>query len=394
MQKLTEKETANTLQNNECNNENIFETFYITDNILLVALYFGRLNFLNYCASQKIKFPQQGLYLAIARMEKSLCDLCLSCGCKCDSHCMDIVLKMGNKELVEFFFQKNVKITKDNIKFIFNFNPKYDYYSNTLNDLNLIFKNLNSLQIKEQICNRLNLYLQRYNQYNHISLLSNYATKYGLKDYMTKSEREKYKKTSNKNIEECIIFALQNGYEIDDEIIDLCIENNVSINHKTIDNDKINLYCEAICAKHCLSQKDAKEVIKEIKNLIKSKKKFTIAMAAKITSNHHSYVSSIIEDLLDIKEITKDKEIMEHFLDKCIYDNNVTIKILNLKLDYDKDLLNKLRDRYTLEQTQIIRILIEEYNIDIEQKNINKYIDNSPIFRLLIDNNKIEIKKI
>jgi len=101
---------------------------------------------------------------------------------------------------------------------------------------------------------------------------------------------------------------------------------------------------------------------------------------------------------MKIKGIIDDKEILEYILDEICDDEfcdfNTVEKILNIKYDYNK---NILRDVFCYSikngEINITKILLQEYDMKIKKKDIELLINNNPMLNLLVENEQIIIEK-
>jgi hypothetical protein len=104
-EKLTEEQTINKLTiTPDCKNS--YEPYLISDYTIYTAFENDCVEFINYISQQKIIFPQLALLVSIVKMDISLCDLCLSFGCKIDENCITLACATFNVEMIEYCIKK------------------------------------------------------------------------------------------------------------------------------------------------------------------------------------------------------------------------------------------------------------------------------------------------
>ncbi len=144
-----------------------------------------------------------------------------------------------------------------------------------------------------------------------------------------------------------------------------------------------------MCKKKCANTTDSKDLAKNLKSLIKKKNKFTKEMAECISKNDSCY-KIVVPELIQIEEINKNKEIMEIFL-KCIKNQEITKGILQIKHNYDKNILDEILNDYIPlhYDCTIVKILIEDYDVKLNEKHIESLM--TPTLKYLADKNKIKL---
>lgn len=373
--------------------QSLYESYTISDYIIYIAFLNDYTDFIKYITGQKIIFPQTALYLSIIKMDKSLCDLCFSYGCKLDSNCVTLACMIFDFDMIKQCVDSGINPTENDIGLIFHV-PNGGHNNTPLENK----KNLN-LKYFTDSCIKYFGYLHRFHEYENTNKLifNQFYAQYFKPDdenstiSISISKQIKIKKLKISAKEKCINYLFEKKIA-EDKIIQLCANNNMKISEKFFDNNNATKYYESLCQKYNFTAADAKKTIKELKLMIDKKEPFTKKMANYVCKNGGQ---TLIKGLITIDEITKDKDIMEIFLNN---DENeeITVAILNIKHNYNEKILSKLLDKYcnTYYKCNIVKILIENYNVKITKEHINNIKSQVPLLKYLCESNKIEMLPI
>lgn len=379
--KLTEKDTINRIILKTP--INTYERYHISDLTICKAFEHNDINFINFISQQKIIFPQVALLIAILKMDVSLCDLCLSYGCKVDNNCVKVALAILNVEMVEYCINHGAIPSKENINLLFSEDAKY---LGKLHDQD--YTNNDSFTVYAiQTVHYITVYFILFKDFDY-SLFDKYQKIIrGDLDANFYADKCKIKNTINRKRSECINYLIEKNL-VDNNIIQKSINFNVHVNEKLLTNLECENYDIIMCKKNCNNSTELKDLLKVLKKNIK-KKKFTKEMAECISSNH-SCNTKIISDLIQIDDINKNKEIMEIFL-KNINDLVLLEKILKIKHDYSKSILNDVLEQSINEplRLNLVKILVEEYDAKIEKNGIEYCL--TPIGKYLVEKKRIKI---
>lgn len=116
---LSETNTALCFTSNRTQKIDSYESYLVSDYTIYIAFIHDRYDFINFISQQKIIFPQVALLVSIVKMNISLCNLCLSYGCKIDENCITLACITLNCEMIEYCIKNDVLPTKNDIDLIF-----------------------------------------------------------------------------------------------------------------------------------------------------------------------------------------------------------------------------------------------------------------------------------
>jgi hypothetical protein len=391
--KLDENVTYGSLITTNGKNDSLYEKYTISDYIIYIAFLNDYNDFIKYITGQKVVFPQVVLYLSIIKTDKSLCDLCLTYGCKLDANCVTLACMIYDADMIEYCITRDILPTNDDIKQLFNVG-KYQYI-----DADFTKRDNTNLTTFMNKCKNFFGYLDNNYSYKVPLIFKNiyekYAGNYTANKWISKTEYVKIKKLQSIAKGDCIDFLLEKKLA-NDEILKLCTDNDIKFNKSYLTVDENAKYYENLCQKKCSSSADIKNIIKELKLKIKKKEKFTKEMANYICDNStYECNKYIVSELINISEISKNKEIMEIFLQK-IKTKEITLNILNIKHDYDKKILDEILYEHCAisYEYNIVKILLENYNMELVEKHIKYAMSHLPLINYLISANKIKVSLI
>lgn len=399
--KYTEKDTMRCLES-KVKYRN-YDGYVITDRTIYTAFVNDRIDFINCICQEKIIFPQIALLVSIVKMDISLCDMCLSYGCKIDEHCVTLACGTFNLEMIKYCIKKNVKPTKEDINLFFGEWTKDDIdltnYTIILPDskqfINYVFRYI--------FCH-LNMHYSSTPPlfYNFVKYYNGQYEKLPLSNHQLKNIEIENKKKKAK----CIDYLIEENL-VSEEQVQKCFDNNIKINKNLLKKFNNIDQIEILCKKKCSNITEEREKGKNIKSLINKGRKFSME------NSKHIFEDGTVQELIKIEEINKNKEIMEIFLDNIIKklsissNSDKTINdILEIKHDYNKNILDKLIKHFLIDKyinysddilpINIIKTLIMVYDIKLEKTivlEISKKIDKITTSIILVNIEKISKNK-
>jgi hypothetical protein len=299
-------------------------------------------DFLEYCANdKKLSLPQIALYINIFVGNISMCNICISHGCKMNEKCMTIACACCDIELVKYCMKFGLKPSSTDINIIitkkspFNYRGYYVVQQEDLVNIDNIYNdNLFIARI---------IYYLLYARGDHsdssrdwaVSMLEDIVPWYLGKNCKYSEEEEFHKKIKNE-ITNLLNWLKENNIELTKNNIDLCYQKKIFLKSYTT-NEKM-LIIENLCDKF---YKYNNKTINEIINFVKENKKLSDTCYDNFINNGD------IDFLLTIPDL----DIEEH---------NIA-KLIKFAVDEsDNDLINKITDRF---KDKISSDLETKYNL-------------------------------
>jgi hypothetical protein len=396
-------------------NPDFFEEYEVNDNTIYMASLYQQESFLIHCANQKIKFPQVSLYLNLIAKNISMCNLCVSSGCKVDDNCVELACLLNEQDIFKYCIKFDVKPSEKQIYIIIN--NEYKYNGNVNGDSWKIDecdgKNYKKFIDKDNFISHFSLCIKYLFYYieksrysgdissNAIGNLTGWILKkfgYNINGYNTGTNIKKIAEKIKEAKGECISFLYNSNINLPKDIFEMCSKHSIKIDTRILNyNEKIE-YIEGLCMKYYSTITEAKNIFREFKVFSKSNTKLSDKCFEKLIKYDNIHIINMILDNHNDKFLFPDDINMNKLLEysKNFGINDLMIKLTNFGIDeikYNYETLQQCLE-YALmaNYIELAKNLIEKHNMKLNENHKQKIINSNSILKYLIDKDMLELK--